>query len=99
MMLTNDVLVRVVKLYRDEKNAGENRREMGNSVVTQDWFYAYRVLLDIPVVHVSMIDLRALFMNNFEHRVFRIEPTAVHRRCARRREPGRDVLSDTECCA
>ena len=28
-----------------------------------------------------MIDLHALLMNNFEHRVFSIEPTAVHARC------------------
>ena len=31
------------------------------------------------VVHMKMIDLHALLMNNLEHRVFSIEPTAVHR--------------------
>ena len=40
-------------------------------------------------------------MNNFEHRVFSIGPTAVHR-CARKSTEfasGIDVLSDTGCCA
>ena len=32
-----------------------------------------------------ILDLHALLKNNFEHKVFR------------RREPGRDVLSDTGC--
>ena len=43
----------------------------------------HRVLLNIPVVHVWMIDLHTLLMNNFEHRVFSIEPinNAVHNRC------------------
>ena len=44
-----------------------------------------RVLLNIPVVHVK-IDLHALIINNFEHRVIfcaYIESTAV-RRCARK---------------
>ena len=48
-----------------------------------------------------MIDLHARLMNNFEHRVFSIEPTAVHR-CVRKIiefASGIDVLSDTGCCA
>ena len=47
-----------------------------------------------------MIDLHALLMNNFEHRVFRIGPTVVHG-CAREITEfasGIDVLVDTECC-
>ena len=58
-------------------------------------------MLNIPVVHVQMIDLHALLMNNFEHKVFSIEPTAVHR-CARKITEfasGIDVHSDTGCCA
>ena len=48
-----------------------------------------------------MIDFHALLINNFEHRVFSIEPTAVHR-CARKIiefASGIDVLSDAGCCA
>ena len=48
-----------------------------------------------------MIDLHALLMNNFKHKVFSIESTAVHR-CARKITEfasGIDVLSDTGCCA
>ena len=48
-----------------------------------------------------MIDLHALLMNNFEHSVFSIEPTAVHRCVGKIIEfvSGIDVLSDTGCCA
>ena len=42
-----------------------------------------------------MIDLHALLVNYFEHRLIRTEPTAAVHRCARRREPGRDVLRNT----
>ena len=62
--------------------------------VSHTGFYALRVLLDIPVVHVWIkkkknnnkywhIDLHALLTNNFEHRVLRIEPinTPVHSTC------------------
>ena len=49
----------------------------------------------------EMIDLHALLMNNFEHSVFSIEPTAVHRCVGKIIEfvSGIDVLSDTGCCA
>ena len=48
-----------------------------------------------------MIDLHALPMNNFEHSVFSIEPTAAVHRCARKITEfpsGIDLLSDTGCC-
>ena len=48
----------------------------------------------------EIIDLHALHMNNIEHRVFSIGPTAVHR-CVRKIVEfawGIDVLSDTGCC-
>ena len=56
---------------------------METSSVTQDYFCALRVLLNIPVVHDMSIDLHALIMNNFENMVLRIEHinTAVQR-CA-----------------
>ena len=49
----------------------------------------------------EMIDLHALIMNNFEHSVFSIEPTAVHKCVGKIIEfvSGIDVLSDTGCCA
>ena len=49
----------------------------------------------------EMIDLHALLMNNFEHSVFSIEPTAAVHRCVRKIiefASGIDVLSDTGCC-
>ena len=59
------------------KIVGENRGEM-QKYLSCAGFYAQRVLLNISVVHMS-IDLHVLTMNNFEHRVLRIEPinTAV----------------------
>ena len=68
-------------LCRRSKIVGENRRD--GKLLSHTGFYALKVLLNIPVVHVY-IDLHALLTNNFEHRVLRIEPiiiTAVQR-CA-----------------
>ena len=36
LLLYKGVLVRALNLHRDKKNAGENRRDMENSLVTQD---------------------------------------------------------------
>ena len=65
------------------KIVGENRGEMANSLMTQDSTHRgfCRIL---PLYMYVWIDLHVLIMNNFEHRILRIEPYAVQR-CASRR--------------
>ena len=57
---------------------------MENSLITQGSTHR-GFLLNIPGVHDVQIDPHALILNNFEHRVQRIEPiNTVVQRCASR---------------
>ena len=81
-MMYEGVLVRALNLHRDKKNVGENGGKMENFLVTQDSTHR-----GFSAEHSRCtcldIDLHALVINNFEHRVLRIESinTAVQR-CA-----------------